>query len=257
MENSKKISSSHFYVYNEESNNRIDVLDSFSKRLAALDVISGNRVLLDDNCNKLLSLSTFNGERCYSFINCIHGNDIAISYVTTSGRELGLYHYHYDEKSEKIYSANKISDKACFVMASKGECENGSFVFETYDANKKPKKAIYSFEKKERVSPLVEEITFSQDDNLFIFNDSVIANNNSEITNVIGIITSDGIMYNGVFDESLGKTREIDLNSHPNYMQYESLKRTIARELDDKDDEILAQKNRFLKKALRVTKEQF
>ena len=54
MENSKKINSSHFYVYNKESNNRIDVLDSFSKRLAALDVISGNRVLLDDNGNKLL-----------------------------------------------------------------------------------------------------------------------------------------------------------------------------------------------------------
>ena len=87
MENSKKIRNGHFYVYNKESNNKIDVLDSFSKRSAALDVISGNRVLLDDNGNKLLSLSTFNGEKCYSFINCIHDNDIAISYVTTSGRE--------------------------------------------------------------------------------------------------------------------------------------------------------------------------
>lgn len=257
MENSKNINSRHFYVYNKENNSKRDLLDIFSKRSTALDVISGNRILLDDNGNNLLSLSTFNNEKCYSFINCIHDNDIAISYVTINGKELGLYHYHYDEKSKKIYLVNKISDKACFAMASKDECENGSFVFDTYDANGKPKKAIYSFEKKERISPLVEEITFSQDDSLFIFNDSVTANNNNETTNVIGIITSDGIMHNGVFDENLGKTREIDLNSHPNYMQYEALKRTIARELDDKEDEILVQRNKFLKKALKVTKEKF
>ena len=55
--------------------------------------------------------------------------------------------------------------------------------------------------------------------------------------------------------KNVSKSAAAGVNENPGKIR--ELKRTIARELDDKDDEILAQKNRFLKKALRVTKEQF
>ena len=108
--------------------------------------------------------------------------------------------------------------------------------------NKDKKEAfLYSLSKNEELTPRFTNLEETDNKGLFKFTDRIESketiDGEKEETNIIGFITRDGIFLNQIYDETINDTRDVDLNSHPNFLQYGSLKRMISLHLDSIVDE--------------------
>jgi len=63
-----------------------------------------------------------------------------------------------------------------------------------------------------------------------------------KITTLIGFITEDGIMYDGVYDEYFNQVRTYELNDKPDFVQYIRLKNCISNDLDHEVEKEMARK---------------
>ena len=142
------------------------------------------------------------------------------------------YHYRCDEFTNRL--------RLIEVLKSK----NRPYIIESENAtvcvcdDEKEKKQIYSLTHHDMISPKVDVIRPVRADNgvvVFEYRDKVTFDSNSQNqpveTTLVGFISPNGNMLDGVYDSYFGRFRECSLNGHPNFLQYGALKGFVKWEL--------------------------
>lgn len=193
-------------------------------------------------------------------IEYVNGNDLLISnYSLIHPKNIlkkqykSLKHYYYDDELENI---NTIYDE------NEGKLNKFEFINEdtlliekTKDFKKNYR--LYSISKKDYISPTFRNLEIVENTKYYIlkFEDvlssSLIINDISYSSKIIGFITSYGKFYNGIYDELTNKEIECELNSKPDFHEYNDLKKMIQGKLNEKvvkDSNKLITKDFIIKK---------
>lgn len=217
--------------------------------------------LLINNKGKLLKTLIDSSNRVKYSIDFVKGNTIIISKNVIRPRKIGPV---YKKEKTTIYTLkDELKEKKTFINTDEEHIESVEFASPTNDdilivrmtSNEEKQAYLYSISKDEAITPKFTSIESLGDNKTFKYTDTVKSNETingeKEKTNIIGFININGFFLNEIYDESINSTRKIELNSHSNFIQYNALKRLIARELDKKVEKEVEQyhcKNQTLKR---------
>ena len=212
--------------------------------------------LKDMKGNVIISYIENDNDKSFS-INYFDGTNILMTVFSNDGQN-SLLHYRYDEKQgvsrlkREIKSQNRILGAPKIIIA---DGSNIGILKEEINWGNESVSSLYSLEQGEIISPKFSELAligYNNDVPVFFFMDTVKSETGELLTTLNGSINGKGTMYNGVYDDYFVREREVDLNSHPNFMQYNALKRAVQRDLNAEEE----QKKQNSKNAYKV-KEKF
>ena len=145
--------------------------------------------------------------------------------------------YEYD--GEKLKTIETVSDRQSRfdIKVIKSDDDYPILIINELNNGKKTS-YLYSMKTNKRISPIVTSIAvISVGDKILRYSDTIrssIRYNDEEIENtIIGFMNIDGTLKNNVFDSRINDIRNVELNTHPAFMQYRALKNAISRELDE------------------------
>ena len=197
-----------------------------------------NLVLTDIEGNVLLLFGDW--EVNHNKIEYVNGKDILISgfiYSTPEDlrkREYVIFeHYHFGKELRKAKTLYDIPEG---TLCKFEFLNDDTLLLEKIKDNVMTSR-LYSLSKKDFVSPTVSKME-QISDKLLKFTDDIPSTVDIEgkkcYSSIIGFITVDGKLYNGVYDELSNKEIECELNSKPNFEEYDELRKSIQEKLDQK-----------------------
>lgn len=208
-------------------------------------------LLTDKEGNVLKDLSEGNSEKSYEIIN-VKGNDIIIT----------DYQYNQGKNGKPILKKIRVSKyilengklKVQLELQKEPNCtginikvvDDDTLLIEVKTRTKR-EAFLYSISKKEEITPVFSKLEETENKNIFRFTDTVESNETidgkKERANIIGFITKDGVFGDEIFDETINDKRQIDLNTHPDFMQYRSLRHMLSIKLDSIVEEKINKKH--------------
>ena len=237
--------SSFVRCYYKNKEIEIDIVP-VNNKIKDATISSKDMMITDKYGNVLIDLRKLSYDNI--LINYVNDNDLIISDYSLIKPQFtfkriynSINHYVYDEREnklilkEQIYQSN--NNKLLNFEIINDDIDN--YLVETLENFKKCSR-IYSVSKKEFITPTFTNLEIVENTNqrLLKYTDTVksslIINNISYKSNIIGFITIDGKFYNGVYDEITNKEIECDLNSKPNFEEYYSLRKMIQGKLNEK-----------------------
>ena len=197
-----------------------------------------NLLITDLNGNVLLIFGDW--EVDHNIIEYVNNKDLLISgYIRTNPSNLDekeyvlLEHYHLD----KDFKNTKTLYDFCDGELKNFEIINDDTVLISKERDGILSSRLYSLSKKNYLTPTLSKIE-QINDKLFKFTDiirsSIETENKRFDTSVIGFINIDGKFYNGVYDELSNREIECELNSKPDFEEYNTLREMIKGKLDEK-----------------------
>lgn len=146
--------------------------------------------------------------------------------------------YTYDGKGLKPENTLKDNKKIFSVDVVKTDDSYPTLIITEYDGVQITS-YLYSTRESERISPIFRSIELipDSDNKLLKYTDTIYSNEaiegKRESTCLTGFMNIDGTVCNNVFDDRTNSIRNVTLNTQPNHIQYNALRKTIVEELDD------------------------
>lgn len=253
----EKDSFSPFYlveVYKNEKNEvEINEILSLEKNTDEIE-LSNNQLIVDRDGNILID-NFYNGDIIKASIMVVDSNSIIeriqkqrkrngekkldticlSHYVYTSNMLKLCNHLCHETEGERLIKAFRPSLESDVIYVNK--------IWGFWDEIKKDA-SLYSVKRKDYITPKFEELELVEGSNgkLFKFRDTIKSTEKVDgeaiSTALVGFINNEGLFSQEIYDERDNKVRVVDLNSHPETMQYKSLKKALIWHLNNEAQEI-------------------
>ena len=237
--------SSFVLCYYQNKEQEIDIVP-VNNKIKDATISSKDMMITDKYGNLLIDFKKLNYDNI--LINYVNDNDLIISNYSLIKPQFifkriynSINHYVYDENENKLILKEQIyqshNNKLLSFEMINDDIDN--YLIETLE-NFEKKARIYSVSEKKYITPEFNNLEIVENTNqkLLKYTDkiksSLIINDISYSSNIIGFITVNGKFYNGVYDELLNKEIEYELNSKPNFEEYNELKKMIQDKLNEK-----------------------
>lgn len=226
---------------------------------------NANQVITDIKGNVLVEATT-TFPRTYYKVLSVENDRILLLEQKEKLRKAGVFSelqrietlkYEIENKKLKLEDLLfDINDNNISISIKKSTSGRNIFIvnIKTKDKNKS---YLYSMEEEKIISPVfssIEEVENTKG-TLLKYTDEIKSNElihgKAKTKSIIGYISVNGILKDVIYDEGTNSERYFDLSSHPNHMQYNSLKNSLSRELDievEEEIEKIHQKNAILKR---------
>ena len=237
--------SSFVLCYYKNKEQEIDIVP-VNNKIKDATISSKDMMITDKYGNLLIDFKKLNYDNI--LINYVNNNDLIITNYSLIKPQFifkriynSINHYVYDENENKLILKEQIyqshNNKLLNFEMINDDIDN--YLIETLE-NFEKKARIYSVSEKKYITPEFNNLEIVENTNqkLLKYTDkiksSLIINDISYSSNIIGFITIDGKFYNGVYDELSNKEIEYELNSKPNFEEYNELKEMIQDKLNEK-----------------------
>lgn len=208
-------------------------IDSFELEEGLVITDANGKILIDSHsCDKSILVQAVSNNRLLVIYRDVIYNEKEKEYYNNSA-----IFYEYD--GGKLKAIETISDKQSRfdIKVIKSDDDYPILIINELNNGKKTS-YLYSMKTNKRISPIVTSIAvISAGEKLLRYTDTIKSSlryNDEEIENtIIGFMNIDGTLKNNVFDSRINDIRNVELNTHPAFMQYRALKNAISRELDE------------------------
>ena len=193
--------------------------------------------LIDKNGNGIIPLAEENEEKGFN-VSFFDGKNIIIKRFFDS-ESSSIFHYRYDDIKRTISLVKEFRqrNRTCRTPILEINNEDGiAILHEEKNWGNESVSSLYSLDKGQIISPEFSSLKLMESNSkipIFLFTDDINLPNQKIGTTLTGVITGNGKMYDGVYDDYFNRQRNCELNTHPNFMQYTALKRAVLRELHD------------------------
>lgn len=242
---SKKDNEPVFYLsdYTVDENGKIIVneLLALDNNMSNVD-ISNNLILTDRFGNVLLNQRSDCFEYRYTILK-VDNEEILIDKrkrvnnleLPKNSESVTLYQY----KDGRLESIDELKDNNTErIVSTIWPCKDKKIVIVKSKKNDKDNAYLYSLEEKRVISPTFSslEVVSDTDGKLLRFTDYAESNekldSNKLESEIIGYITVDGVLKNTLYDGRTNEVKTVELDTHPNFMQYKAFKNYLSNALD-------------------------
>ena len=231
------------YIKNENNEKELEIIP-LANNFKNIKIDRKGLILTDTYGKVLLRFDDLRNDNIV--IKYVNDNDIIIGdYIVIAPKMVKkrmfkkIDHYSYDGKElTKVNNLYDGNNKRLELFEFPND-KKDTILIETRK-NLIPSSILYSVKEKKYITPPfinLEEVD-NTNGNIFKFIDrincSLVINNISYASTIIGFVSIDGKFYNGVFDELTNKEIECELNSKPDFEEYYELREMIKGKLNEK-----------------------
>ena len=231
------------YIKNENNEKELEIIP-LANNFKNIKIDRKGLILTDTYGKVLLRFDDLKNDN--TVIKYVNDNDIIIGdYIVIAPKMVKkrmfkkIDHYSYDGKElTKVNNLYDGNNKRLELFEFPND-KKDTILIETRK-NLIPSSILYSVKEKKYITPPfinLEEVD-NTNGNIFKFIDrincSLVINNISYASTIIGFVSIDGKFYNGVFDELTNKEIECELNSKPDFEEYYELREMIKGKLNEK-----------------------
>lgn len=145
----------------------------------------------------------------------------------------------YEYKNGQIFKIDQLFDCTKDKNISLTNFHNYSNILVRVEKENKQVAYLYSLQEGKVISPFFTSLEIVEDTygKLLKYTDEVESNEtldgNKLKSQIIGYITCEGVLKNLVYSDKLGEVKKINLDTHPNFMQYRAFKNYLSKDLDN------------------------